>query len=68
MPTKTRLQVHWFSISNSFMIVLFLSVMIAVILLRALRKVSCAVRAFRTATCVVLVPSKRCALRCFRKS
>lgn len=34
------MQVHWFSISNSFMIVLFLSVMIAVILLRALRKVS----------------------------
>lgn len=33
-------RVHWFSISNSFMIVLFLSVMIAVILLRALRKVS----------------------------
>jgi H+/gluconate symporter-like permease len=64
--------VHWFSISNSFMIVLFLSVMIAVILLRALRKVSCAVRAFRAATCVVLVhgfvPSKDCVLRCFRKS
>jgi hypothetical protein len=54
------------------MIVLFLSVMIAVILLRALRKVSCAVGAFRTVTRVVLVhgfvPSKRCALRCFRKS
>jgi H+/gluconate symporter-like permease len=54
------------------MIVLFLSVMIAVILLRALRKVSCAVRAFRAATCVVLVhgfvPSKDCVLRCFRKS
>lgn len=32
--------VHWFSISNSFLIVLFLSVMIAVILLRALRTVS----------------------------
>lgn len=32
-------QVHWFSISNSIMIVLFLTVMIAIILLRALRKV-----------------------------
>lgn len=31
-------KVHWFSITNSIMIVLFLSVMIAVILLRALRK------------------------------
>ena len=32
-------KVHWFSISNSFMIVLFLTVMVAMILLRALRKV-----------------------------
>lgn len=32
-------KVHWFSISNSIMIVLFLTVMIAIILLRALRKV-----------------------------
>jgi transmembrane 9 superfamily protein 2/4 len=31
-------QVHWFSISNSFMIVIFLSIMIAVILHRTLRK------------------------------
>jgi transmembrane 9 superfamily protein 2/4 len=31
-------KVHWFSISNSIMIVLFLTVMIAMILLRALRK------------------------------
>jgi hypothetical protein len=33
-------KVHWFSITNSIMIVLFLSIMIAVILIRALRKVS----------------------------
>lgn len=32
-------KVHWFSITNSIMIVLFLTVMIAVILLRALHKV-----------------------------
>lgn len=31
-------QVHWFSITNSIMVVLFLTVMIAMILLRALRK------------------------------
>jgi len=31
-------KVHWFSISNSIMIVLFLSIMIAIILLRALNK------------------------------
>mmetsp|Transcript_738 Transcript_738/g.1274 ORF Transcript_738/g.1274 Transcript_738/m.1274 type:complete len:645 (+) Transcript_738:81-2015(+) len=31
-------KVHWFSITNSIMIVLFLTVMIAVILVRALRK------------------------------
>lgn len=31
-------KVHWFSITNSIMIVLFLTVMIAMILLRALRK------------------------------
>ena len=31
-------RVHWFSITNSIMIVLFLTVMIAMILLRALRK------------------------------
>jgi transmembrane 9 superfamily protein 2/4 len=31
-------KVHWFSITNSIMIVLFLSIMIAIILLRALRK------------------------------
>eukprot|EP01038_Epipyxis_sp_PR26KG_P016091 gene16091-21859_t len=31
-------KVHWFSITNSIMIILFLSVMIALILLRALRK------------------------------
>ncbi|RYY83556.1 hypothetical protein EON63_10970 [archaeon] len=29
---------HWFSITNSIMIVLFLTIMIAMILLRALRK------------------------------
>jgi transmembrane 9 superfamily member 2/4 len=32
-------KVHWYSISNSLMIILFLTVMIAVILLRTLRKV-----------------------------
>lgn len=31
-------KVHWFSITNSFMIVLFLTIMIAMILVRALRK------------------------------
>lgn len=31
-------KVHWFSITNSFMIVLFLTIMIAMILIRALRK------------------------------
>lgn len=31
-------KVHWFSISNSFVIVLFLTIMIAMILVRALRK------------------------------
>ena len=34
-------KVHWFAITNSIMIVLFLTVMIAMILIRALRKVSC---------------------------
>ncbi len=34
----TNDKVHWFSITNSFMIVLFLTVMIAMILLRALKK------------------------------
>ena len=33
-----RLQVHWFSITNSIMVILFLTVMIAMILIRALRK------------------------------
>ena len=32
-------KVHWFAITNSIMIVLFLTVMIAMILIRALRKV-----------------------------
>jgi transmembrane 9 superfamily protein 2/4 len=31
-------KVHWFSITNSIMVVLFLTVMVAMILLRALRK------------------------------
>ena len=31
-------KVHWFSITNSIMIVLFLTIMIAMILYRALRK------------------------------
>ena len=35
MPIET---VHWFSISNSIMIVLFLTIMIAMILVRALKK------------------------------
>ncbi len=39
-------KVHWFSITNSIMIVLFLSVMIAVILLRALHKVSFSSRSY----------------------
>ena len=33
-------KVHWFAITNSIMIVLFLSVMIAMILIRALKKVN----------------------------
>lgn len=38
LASDTNDKVHWFSITNSIMIVLFLSVMIAMILLRALRK------------------------------
>lgn len=38
LASSTNDKVHWFSITNSIMIVLFLTVMIAMILLRALRK------------------------------
>jgi transmembrane 9 superfamily member 2/4 len=38
LNTETTDKVHWFSITNSIMIVLFLSVMVAMILIRALRK------------------------------
>ena len=38
LASTTDDKVHWFSITNSIMIVLFLTVMIAMILLRALRK------------------------------
>lgn len=38
MASPTNEKVHWFSISNSIMVVLFLTVMIAMILIRALRK------------------------------
>ena len=38
MMTSSNDKVHWFSITNSIMIVLFLTVMIAMILVRALRR------------------------------
>jgi transmembrane 9 superfamily protein 2/4 len=38
LDSKSNNQVHWFSITNAIMIVLFLSVMIAMILLRTLKK------------------------------
>lgn len=38
LNTETTDKVHWFSITNSIMIILFLSVMVAMILIRALRK------------------------------
>jgi hypothetical protein len=33
-----RLQIHWFSIFNSFMMVMFLTGLVAIILMRTLRK------------------------------
>lgn len=38
LSTPTSDKVHWFSITNSIMIVLFLTIMIAMILVRSLRK------------------------------
>lgn len=51
-------KVHWFSITNSFMIILFLSVMIAIILLRALRKVHFFIFIF----CFLFLVSAMCTL------